>query len=949
MKKFFKILLIVVVAFFALLIIIPFAFKGKILQLAQDEMNKHLNARVEFADLRLSLIRNFPNLSVSLIDLSVVGVGDFENDTLVAFPAFRAVVDIKSVIYGDAVEVRSILLDRPSAKARVLADGRANWDIMIPSEPADPVDPAVPEDPVDHVPPVDPDLPAEPAEPSAFRIALRSFEVRDGRIEYDDVPFEVRTTLSGLNLVMKGDLTEDLTSLDISASSEIFNFWFDEIRYVSNARLSLVTLLDADLAEWRFEFRESEIMLNELTMGVDGFFAMPEKGFDMDIEFFSTRTDFRTVLSLVPAIFMAGFEDLHATGNVSVEGFVRGSMVDDIWPSVGLELLVEDGGFSYPDLPKSVDNVHVHFSLLYDGVDEDNTTVDLRRFHMEMGGNPLDMHMSIRTPISDMFVDAAFHGTIDFTSLADIIPLEGVEIRGLLESDLSLSGNMSDIEEERYEDFNASGSMRLTAFRYVDRAFPVEVLIPGAVLNFSPRFVELSHFAMELGRSDINMSGRLENYIPYVFNDGTVRGSLAFTSTMLDLNEMMGEPAETETDTAAMTIVEVPGNIDFVLTSKIDNILFDNMEITNLAGSIIVRGGRVVMEGVNMEMLGGTIALNGEYNTRDMSAPFIDFAMDIRDFDIPGTFHTFNTVQQLTPIAKDLRGRFSTSMNMHSLLDEQMMPVMDSINADGRLRTASVEIVSSTTFDRLGQALSLREDRDNVLTDVDINFTITNGRVYLEPFETRLGPVGMVIGGDQGIDQTMNYVMRMTIPRSLFGSGADQVINNLAASAAARGLNIQPGDNVNVNALITGTFSDPQISLDMRETARATMDDVREQIRTQATEEVERRVEQAEDRVREEASARAEQILEEAETRAEQVRSAAAEAAEAIRRETEANAARLEQEAAGRGRIAEAAAKRTADGIRSEGDKKAEAVIREADERAEKLLEDARREAARVE
>ncbi len=134
MKKFLKLLLIVVVLVFALLLIIPVAFKGKILEIAKSEINKNLNASVDFADMRLSLIRNFPNLSVSMIDMSVVGVGDFENDTLVSFDAFRTVVDIKSVIWGDAIEVRSILLDRPNVKARVLADGRVNWDIMVGTE-----------------------------------------------------------------------------------------------------------------------------------------------------------------------------------------------------------------------------------------------------------------------------------------------------------------------------------------------------------------------------------------------------------------------------------------------------------------------------------------------------------------------------------------------------------------------------------------------------------------------------------------------------------------------------------------------------------------------------------------------------------------------------------------------------------------------------------------------
>ncbi len=759
----------------------------------------------------------------------------------------------------------------------------------------------------------------------------------------------MRTTLDGLNGVMRGDLTQDLTSLDISASSDIFNFWYAGIRYIRNASLIVNTLLDADLNEFRFTFMENEMMLNELSMGVEGFFAMPGSDIDIDLTFFSKKTDFKTILSLIPAIFMSGFEDLTAWGSLGLEGFARGVWTDETIPSVGLDIVVDDAGFSYPDLPKSLDNMQMSLNLYYDGVFEDRTTVDLHSFHMEMAGNPFDMRLSMRTPMSGMHIDASFTGAIDFTSLEDVIPLDGVTIRGLLESDISFSGYIPDLENERYENFNAGGRMRLTAFRYSDPGFPLEVSIPGALLEFSPRYVELSDFDMQLGRSDIRMSGRMENFIPYVFNDGTVEGNMMLSSTLLDLNELIAlAPEEADPDTVPLSIVEVPGNIDFTLASSIDNIYFDNMEINRLRGRILVRDKKVMLEGVSMNMLDGSIEMTGEYNTQDMSAPSIDFSMDIRDFDIPSSFHTFNTVQVLTPLARDLRGSYSALMRMHALLDEEMMPVMNSIDAKGRLRTSSVEIISSETFDRLSSLLNLLEDRDNVLRDLNISFTITDGRVYLDPFDARLGPVRMVIGGDQGIDRTMNYLMKMTIPRSEFGSGAERVINDLVAGAAARGLNIQPGENVNVDARITGTFSEPQISLDIRESARATIDQVREQIRTQALEEVEKRVEQVEERVREEVSERAGQIIREAEQRAGQIRQAAADAADKIRKEGEAAASKVEQEASGRGRIAETAAKRSADGIRREADQKANALVREADERAEKILEDARREAERL-
>ncbi len=896
------------------------------MQLAKDEINKNLNASVEFADLRLSLIRNFPNLSVTLTGMSVVGVDEFANDTLVSFAAFRTVVDIKSVISGDEIVVRSILLDSPRVKAMVNDIGNVNWDIMKETGEI-----------------------AEPeTEETEFQVSLRKFEIRNGRIEYADAPMEVRTTLDGFNLNMRGDLSQDITSLDISASSHVFNMWFEGVRYIANARLNIATLLDADLNDFRFTVREGEIQLNEIDMELDGFVAMPGDDIDMDLEFFSRKTDFKAILSMIPAIYMSDFDGLEARGSLALEGFVRGTMTEETMPSVGIDLVVQDAGFNYPELPESLENMHMNLNIFYDGADDDKTTVDLHSFHIEMAGNPFDMSMSIRTPMSDMAVNASIKGTIDFTSIADIVPLDDMTLRGLLESDVVIAGNMSDIENERYEDFNAGGSLRLTAFQYSDTDFPQGISIPRASLDFSPRFVELSEFDMLMGNSDFKMTGRLENFIPYVFNDGVVRGNMLFSSTLLDLNEFLAEDETATVDTVPLTVVEIPGNVNFTLASSIDRILYDNMEISDLKGRIIIRDNRMIMEGVNMHMLEGTLRMTGEYNTQDMTAPFINFNMEINNFDIPSSFNTFNTVQQLAPVAKDMKGNVSSTMQMYSLLDEEMMPVMTSIDAKGRLMTSSVELIGSQTFEKLAGALRLREDRSNVFRDLNISFTISEGRVYVEPFEARMGPVNMIVGGDQGLDQTLNYLVKLTIPRTEFGSGANQVIENLVTGAAARGLNVQPGDNVNVDARIAGTFTDPEISLDMMESARSSLDQVKEQIRTQAVEEIEKRVEQVEDRVREEASEKADKILQEAEQRAEQIKKAAENAASQLRKEGEANALKIESEAAGRGRIAEAAAKRAADGVRRESNQKADALIKEADERADKLMEDARSEADKL-
>ena len=106
MKKFLKIFFISIVVIFMVLLVTPFLFKDKIIEIAKRELNNMLTAKVDFGDLKLSFIRNFPNAYVALEDLSVVGTGEFEGDTLVAFKKFSVTVDIKSVIKMENIQVK---------------------------------------------------------------------------------------------------------------------------------------------------------------------------------------------------------------------------------------------------------------------------------------------------------------------------------------------------------------------------------------------------------------------------------------------------------------------------------------------------------------------------------------------------------------------------------------------------------------------------------------------------------------------------------------------------------------------------------------------------------------------------------------------------------------------------------------------------------------------------
>ncbi|MDD4033749.1 MAG: AsmA family protein, partial [Bacteroidales bacterium] len=134
MKKKFKITGLILASLLLILMLLPFVFQGKITNIVLNQANKNLNAKVAFSEVSLSLIKNFPNATATVHDVSVTGTGAFEKDTLFYAKSTSATLNLMSLISGKEITVKGINLKSPRILAKVLEDGSANWDILPEGE-----------------------------------------------------------------------------------------------------------------------------------------------------------------------------------------------------------------------------------------------------------------------------------------------------------------------------------------------------------------------------------------------------------------------------------------------------------------------------------------------------------------------------------------------------------------------------------------------------------------------------------------------------------------------------------------------------------------------------------------------------------------------------------------------------------------------------------------------
>jgi uncharacterized protein involved in outer membrane biogenesis len=857
-----------------------------------------------------------------------VGKGDFEKDTLIAFKTFSIKVDIMSAIKMKNIKVKSILLDHPRISARVLKNGKANWDIMVPDTAAVATKDTAQGKPID------------------FRANLKSFEISHAYIKYQDDTAKMSADIKDFNFLLSGNFSATTTDMKISTTIESIDYVMGGIKYLKKTKFGFEAQLGADLANAIYTIKDNEIKLNELSLSLEGVVKMPKEGIDVDIKFKTKKADFKTLLSMVPAVYMKDYSTVQTTGNLKLEGYAKGMYADKKMPNVGLTLVVESAMFKYPALPKSINNIGIDMKLFFDGVQNDNSTVDINKFHFEMANNPFDIILHLKTPISDMNIVGNFAGKIDFSTLGDVVPLDSLTLKGILECNIDMMGKMSSITQGKYEDFKADGSLKLQNFEFANKSFSQGVKILEASMTFSPKYVELSSFDSRIGRSDIQLSGKLEKFIPYVFSNDTIKGSLNFSSKLLDLNEFMSPDAPAEQpkaqDTTSLTVFEVPGNINFTMNSKIGQINYDKLKMNDVQGIIIIRNKKAILKNLGMNLLEGSMVMNGEYNTQNIKDPKFSFVLNMKDIDIPSAYSAFNTVAKLAPVAQNCKGRMSADINIASSLDQHMMPVYKTMAGKGRLTSKSVEIGNSNMFVKIADVLKNDRFRKLALNNLDLQFEIKDGRVYVNPFETKFGSSKMVIGGDQGIDQTINYLIKVAIPRAELGGAVNSLVNNLASAAAAKGLKVQPGENVNLDLFVLGTVLKPEVKPALASGSKNGAQDMKSQLKETATQ----KITEVKQEVKAKGKEQAEKIIKDAEVEAQKIRDAAKVTADAAKKEANDVADRTEREA--KGPLQKVAAKKLAETTRKEGDSKSKKILNEGNVKADAVIQKAKDEAAKI-
>ena len=798
-------------------LLIPVFFKDKLMAEAKIQLNKRLNATTDFRGISISLFRNFPQLSVGIEGLTIVNRAPFAGDTLLSAATLDISLDVMKAIHG-SYDIRRINIAHPRIHALVLADGSANWNITIP-------DTAVA-------------VSTAPAKPLALH--LEQYGVEEGYVFYQDDTKQMRAEISGLNHSGSGDFTDALFTLKTETGIDALSFSYGNIAYLHDAKLTINTGIEVDNKTSKYSFNTSGIQLNGMKLDAKGFIQLPDTvNTVMDVQFSTPSNDFKDILSLVPGMYSDDFRNIKTTGKAALNGFVKGTYNTHQLPAYEVNLQVDDASFQYPSLPGAVTAINIKMKATNpDGV-PDHTVVNISQAHLAFGKEPFDFRLLLKTPVSNAWVDAAAKGKIDLSQMQQFMKLEaGTRLTGLIDANVAVKGPVSAASGGKYADLDASGTIGVSNMLYAAKAYPEGVRINSLLLAFNPKNVTMSGLNAQYLGSTFTGNGSIDNLLGYYLHNDALDATVNIAADRIDANKFMGTTpdktaagAPAKPATASSAPFAVPSNLHVIINMQAGQVTYDKLMLTSVKGSLAVRDETVYLQNVTGNGLGGTLAISGSYSTKaDKKNPDIALTYKLEGLDIQQTFSTFNTAQKLMPIAKYMAGKMTTDLVVKGKLGADMSPQMNTLTGAGSLLLIDGVLSKFAPVDQLAGKLNIAQLQHLSLQNLKTWFKIENGRISVDPFNVKAGPIGMEIAGSHGIDQTIDYAINLSVPRALVGSAGNQLVNNLTAQAAGHGIPVKVADVINFAVKIGGTITSPNISVNLKEVAGNAVSDIKNQV-----------------------------------------------------------------------------------------------------------------------
>lgn len=791
MRKALKIIGITLLIIILLLIALPFAFQGQIKDMVKRFINENVNAKVEFSNVSLNFIRSFPQAYVDVSDLVITNFEPFKDETLASAKDVAFTMSVKELFKSASegpIVVNSITIDEALLTLKTDKFGNTNYDITKETKGQ-----------------------ASSENADSFTFSIEDYQINNSAFSYLDEGSDILIQVTELNHEGHGTFSAETSELNTKSKANV-SITLDSTNYLSSNPVKLEALIDLDLENSKYTFKNNKGYINELPIEFQGFVQLVEDGQKIDISFENPESDFKNFLAIIPKTYSKNIENVQTTGDFKIKGIIKGLSSDETIPNLDISITSSNASFKYPDLPKRVSNISINTQIKNETGYVDDTYVNINTLNFKIDEDVFKSSATLKNLTKNMQVSANIDGILNLANITKVYPLDlDNTLTGILKGKINTAFDMKAIETNAYERIKNSGNVSITDFVFSSEDIVNPIHISQANMVFNPGTVSLNNFKAQTGDSDLDASGTIKNLLGFLLSDNTLKGNFNVNSKLFKVSDFMSEDETVSEDnktTSDGESLKIPDFLECTINANAKNVAYDNLNLQNVSGTLYIKDQKASLQNMTSSIFDGKLAINGEVSTKE-NTPSFNLSLGANNFDIAQSFKGMDLLQNLAPIAKLLQGKLNTSLNLSGKLDKEFSPVLSSVSGDALAELLTTKInTEDGLLSKLESSLNFIDFDKLDLKDVKTKLEFADGKVAVKPFDFKYKDIDIEVSGAHGFDKTLDYNAVFNVPAKYLGSEVNRLIGQINDTQVNT-------ITIPVAANITGAFTNPNVKTDL--------------------------------------------------------------------------------------------------------------------------------------
>ena len=752
-------------------------------------LNDTVNAQIDFETVDLSLLSSFPQANVTVGNLKIINQKSFKGETLCSVYSISFDIPIKELFKNESdgpLLINSIEIDNAFLAIKSDGFGNKNYDIAKETEST------------------------STESNTNFKLNIDDYAIRNSTLTYSDEASKVFVNITKLNHSGKGNFSSEFSDLQTKTEARV-SFSVDSINYLNATSIKLDALIDLDLNENKYTFKDNKALINKLPLEFNGFVKLLDHGTEIDLTFKNTGATFKEFLAVIPETYSKNIEGVTTTGSFKFDGFVKGLVSEARIPKMDIKVVSNNASFKYPSLPKSVQDISINASIKNDTGNAADTYVNINNLEFRIDQDVFKSSAILKNITKNMMVDATIDGTLNLANISNAYPIETEsELRGLLKGTLHSSFDMNAIETNAYERTKNNGTIAVSDFVFSSEELVKPIHVSNANVQFKPGLVTLQSFAATTGKSDLAATGTIYNLLGFILSDKNLQGDFKLNSNTFSVSDFMAKSSGDSVKIEPTESLKIPSFLECVFNVDAKTVFYDNLTLEDVKGTVILKDEKATLKNMASKIFDGNLTINGTVNTQK-ETPTFDMDLGMNRFDISQSFNAMEMFQSMAPIAKALQGTLNSNFKISGDLSNDFTPQLNSINGDAfaELLSTKVEPKNAAIFDKLQGALSFIDFNKLDLKDLKTKLNFKNGNVNVSPFDMTYEDIKITVSGSHRFDKTMSYNAVFDVPAKYFGNEVNSLIATIGDAQGVKNLTVP------VTTTIGGSYTSPTVSTDL--------------------------------------------------------------------------------------------------------------------------------------